>query len=349
MNTGSSLSLISESGSSSRRWVDNRECPTCGVTRSPLRSAGAPCDVTRKRKTMEFLLKRLPEYTDEALIKEIGRVAELVQHPKISTTEFRKHSRVSPSTIQKRFGSWEEALRAAGLSDRFDSSNKVVSKEDIVSELQRVSNLLGTDGFSREQFNANARFTDAVIRRAFGTWHKAMQAAGLSTSALGKRYTDEECFENLLQVWSHYGRPPQHREMTLVPSVVGPKAYTLRWGSWTKALYAFVEQVNKDVQTADAPLEKESSVTNGQYPTRKSKIEEENCRDIRLGLRYTVLNRDRFKCVICGNSPAMSIACRLHVDHIIPFSRGGKTEIGNLRTLCQDCNLGKSNRIEEDA
>lgn len=297
---------------------------------------------------MEFILKRLPEYTDEALIEEIGRVAELVQHPKISITEFKKHSRVNPSTIHKRFGGWEQALRVAGLSDRFDSSNRVVSKEKIISELQRVSNLLGTNGFSREQFNANARFTYAVIRRAFGTWHKAMQAAGLSTNALGKRYTDEECFENLLQVWSHYGRPPQHREMTLAPSVVGPKAYILRWGSWTKALYAFVEQVNKDVHTVDTSLGIESNVTDGP-PIRKSKVEEENCRDIKLGLRYTVLNRDRFKCVLCGNSPAMSVDCRLHVDHIIPFSKGGKTEIGNLRALCQYCNLGKSNRIEEDA
>lgn len=298
---------------------------------------------------MEFVLKRLPEYTDEALLGEIGRVAELIHHPTISTTEFRKHSRVSPSTIQKRFGSWEQALCAAGLSERFDSSNKEVSKEDIISELERVSNLLGVKEFSREQFNANAKFTDAVIRRAFGTWHKAMQAAGLSTNALGKRYTDEECFENLLQVWSHYGRAPQHREMTLAPSVVGPKAYTLRWGSWTKALYAFVERVNSDVQSADAPPGIDSGASISQSSTKKSKVEEENCRDIKLGLRYTVLNRDRFKCVLCGNSPAMSIDCRLHVDHIIPFSKGGKTEICNLRALCQHCNLGKSNRMEEDA
>lgn len=298
---------------------------------------------------MEFVLKRLPEYSDEALINEIKRVAELVQHPTISKAEFKKYSRAHWSTIERRFGSWKQALFVAGLSDRFDVSNESASKEDVIAELQRVSEIFGRQVFSSKQFNQHARFTEHLVRKAFGTWHKAMQAAGLSTNALGKRYTDEECFENMLQVWTHYGRPPQHREMTLAPSVVGPKAYTLRWGSWTKALYAFVERVNNDVQSANALPEIDSVDSISQSSTSKSKVEEENCRDIKLGLRYTVLNRDRFKCVLCGNSPAISIDCRLHVDHIIPFSKGGKTEIGNLRALCQNCNLGKSNRMEEGA
>lgn len=297
---------------------------------------------------MQFVLKRLPDYADETLIKEILRVAELVKDPTVSRTEFQKHSRVHTSTLEKRFGSWEQAMNAAGLSDRFDHSNKTISKEDIISELRRVSELLSQQVFSSKQFNRNANFSDHVVRKAFGTWHKAMQAAGLSTNALGKRYTDDECFENLLQVWSHYGRPPQHREMTLAPSVVGPKAYTLRWGTWTKALYAFVQRVNDDLQAVNTPMESESTVPDNQLSTIKLKSDEQNSRDIRLGLRYTVLNRDRFKCVLCGNSPAISVDCRLHVDHIFPFSKGGKTEIDNLRTLCQHCNLGKSNRIDEN-
>jgi 5-methylcytosine-specific restriction endonuclease McrA len=243
---------------------------------------------------------------------------------------------------EKRFGCWEKAMNAAGLSDRFDSSNKAVSKEDIITELQAVSSKLGTKTFSREQFNANAPFKDSVIRKVFGTWRKAMVAAGLTANKLGQRYSDEECFENLLQVWTHYGRQPQHREMSHPPSIVGPKAYTLRWGTWTKALYAFVSRVNDDLQSVNTSSEPKSQSSTA----LKSKTAERDSRDIRLGLRYTVLSRDRFKCVLCGNSPAISIDCHLHVDHIFPFSKGGKTEIDNLRTLCQRCNLGKSNRIE---
>lgn len=66
-------------------------------------------------------------------------------------------------------------------------------------------------------------------------------------------------------------------------------------------------------------------------------------RNINLRLRYQVLKRDNFKCVICGRSPAKDPNIELHIDHIIPWSKGGETIIDNLRTLCSDCNLGKSN------
>ena len=60
-------------------------------------------------------------------------------------------------------------------------------------------------------------------------------------------------------------------------------------------------------------------------------------------LRFDVFQRDRYKCVICGRSPATH-PVELHVDHIKPYSLGGETLLGNLQTLCSDCNLGKSNK-----
>lgn len=61
-------------------------------------------------------------------------------------------------------------------------------------------------------------------------------------------------------------------------------------------------------------------------------------------MRYNVLKRDGFRCQICGASQEDGVT--LHVDHIVPVSKGGKTEMKNLRTLCSRCNLGKSNKIE---
>ena len=61
-------------------------------------------------------------------------------------------------------------------------------------------------------------------------------------------------------------------------------------------------------------------------------------------LRYKILCRDGFRCVICGASASDGV--KLHVDHIIPVSKGGKTEASNLRTLCERCNLGKGDKIE---
>ena len=56
-------------------------------------------------------------------------------------------------------------------------------------------------------------------------------------------------------------------------------------------------------------------------------------------LRYDILRRDGFKCCICGATAEDGI--KLHVDHIKPVAKGGKTEKSNLRTLCDRCNHGK--------
>ena len=62
-------------------------------------------------------------------------------------------------------------------------------------------------------------------------------------------------------------------------------------------------------------------------------------------LRYDVLQRDGFRCQICGATAADGY--KLHVDHILPVSKGGKTEMSNLRTLCERCNMGKRDKIEK--
>jgi len=64
-------------------------------------------------------------------------------------------------------------------------------------------------------------------------------------------------------------------------------------------------------------------------------------RDISLQLRYQILKRDNFKCCACGTSPAKIPSVELHIDHIIPWSKGGETTLENLQTLCSKCNLGK--------
>jgi len=61
-------------------------------------------------------------------------------------------------------------------------------------------------------------------------------------------------------------------------------------------------------------------------------------------LRYEILKRDHFKCKICGRTKSDGV--KLHVDHIFPIAKGGKTESSNLRTLCDECNLGKKDKIE---
>ena len=62
---------------------------------------------------------------------------------------------------------------------------------------------------------------------------------------------------------------------------------------------------------------------------------------------FKVLQRDRFKCVLCGDHRGRNQECVLNVDHQIPWSKGGKTREDNLRTLCATCNVGRGDRFTD--
>jgi hypothetical protein len=298
---------------------------------------------------VKFELSRLAEYTEPEIVAELQRIAASVPaHAPLTKVAFNKLAKVDASTVGRRFGSWEKALKAAGLADRYSGRTvsgkmkvqlaRAMSNEDMLAELRRVAGALGNSALTHTQFNANSEIAAAALSSRFGSWGAALKAAGIAQGTLGRRYSESDYFENLLNVWTHYGRQPSYSEMNHPPSGITAGGYEKRWGTWRKALTAFIEAVN-----SDAPITATDIVT--EQPEIKSKrLAPEDRKKIPLGLRYFVLRRDNFKCVICGSSPATDPTCILHVDHIIAFSLGGKTVASNLRTLCMPCNVGKSNK-----
>jgi 5-methylcytosine-specific restriction endonuclease McrA len=107
---------------------------------------------------------------------------------------------------------------------------------------------------------------------------------------------------------------------------------------WRKALEKFVEFVNKEETPIIKDESEESRIDNLQPEfIKKHKTK----RNISWRLRFIVMRRDNFKCRGCGRSPARDPKIVLHVDHIIPWTKGGETVLDNLQTLCSICNLGK--------
>ena len=62
-------------------------------------------------------------------------------------------------------------------------------------------------------------------------------------------------------------------------------------------------------------------------------------------VRYRVLKKANGCCSLCGASKKVTT---LHIDHIVPRSRGGSNEESNLQVLCLKCNLGKGNKDSTD-
>jgi hypothetical protein len=205
-----------------------------------------------------FELDRLLSYDDDSLLAELQRVAALVKTPYLTATEFDKHSKAHSSAIRRRFGGWRQALTRANLEERY-SGNPAAKRaiyerftdERLIAELRAVSDKIGSKLVTTEAFNQVAEMNAETVRRRFGSWWAALKKAGLTISNLGKRYSEDEYFENLLAVWTHFGRQPKYGEMDSPPSTISSNAYEKKWGTWRKALLAFLDRVNADSRQDD--------------------------------------------------------------------------------------------------
>jgi len=66
---------------------------------------------------------------------------------------------------------------------------------------------------------------------------------------------------------------------------------------------------------------------------------------IPLNLRRRVIERDGLYCVYCDDDLRDA---EIHMDHVIPESKGGETSYNNLQVTCRKCNLAKGSLSEDD-
>lgn len=213
------------------------------------------------------------------------------------------------------------------------------SDEELLNDLKAVSNIINKDTVTMEEYNQYGKYHSTTLTRRFGSWFLCLQKAQLQMSRSKIGISNEALFDNIEKVWIKLGKQPSYTQMEEYGEFsIG--TYTKRFGGWRKALEAFVDYVNSTeikIDESEPTSNTTSDVAN--HITR---------RDINLRMRFIVMKRDNFKCCMCGRSPATTPGLELHIDHIIPWSKGGETVIDNLQTLCSDCNLGKSNLSETE-
>jgi Homing endonuclease associated repeat len=98
-----------------------------------------------------FELRRLAEYSDDAILAELRRVEALLPDGAFLESDFEWLGRVGRATIRRHFGSWFKALDAAGLAHRSTDQIKTrgghassrMSDEEILSMLKALAGKLG--------------------------------------------------------------------------------------------------------------------------------------------------------------------------------------------------------------
>ena len=82
-------------------------------------------------------------------------------------------------------------------------------------------------------------------------------------------------------------------------------------------------------------------VKKGVYKYDPDYVSKKELDDFTLEIKKSILERDGYKCVICGRTAKEGY--ELHVDHILPKDKGGKATLENGQTLCSICNFRKKN------
>ena len=256
--------------------------------------------------------------TDDELLCDLRRVAGGLGKTRLSFGDYYRTGRFSCNTVCRRFGSWTAALNRVGLEP---ANHTNISAAVLLADIRRVADLHQPARLRANQYLLHGKYSAKIVNRLFGRWQTAAEAAGLLPVVCVAR-NERELFENLKTVWQKLGHRPRYADLKQPMSKFGAKAYTRRFGTLRKALQAFLEwQCGTRVEKTPTPR---------------------GPRSINLRLRFMILRRDHFRCVACGQSPATDNSVKLHVDHIKPWSKGGQTIAQNLQTLCQTCNLGKS-------
>lgn len=205
---------------------------------------------------------------------------------------------------------------------------KIVTKnnsdEELIKDVIYVANLYNQKTVTMEQYNEFGKFHSTTLTRRFESWSKVLLKASLLPSRSKINISNEELFNNLYNVWLKLGRQPCYKEFKKPLSLFSAGTYENRFGSWNKALEKFIEYVNQLEKPSEQVINSEQQIIEDiKFKIKKHKTK----RDPTWRLRFLVLKRDNFTCVMCGHSPIKNPEIELHVDHIKPWSKGEKQNL----------------------
>lgn len=163
-------------------------------------------------------------YSTAELQAELRRAADLIPDGALSERQFRAVGTVSVATYLRRFGSWREALDAAGLSHRYSGRTvsakmraqtaRTLTNDQLLAELRRIADHTGRSYVTGLDLRAYSPVNKSVFIARFGTWPAALAAAGLNMAPRGRYYTDDNLAANLRAVIDVHGRTPGCQKWT---------------------------------------------------------------------------------------------------------------------------------------
>lgn len=110
--------------------------------------------------------------SDVELLDDLRRVAGLLGKTTVLYGEYPVHGRCASRIFETCFGSWNEALRAAGLEI---GRRQDISDQQLFENMERVWTLLGRQPRREEMKKPTSAFSKGTYERRFGGWRQALE------------------------------------------------------------------------------------------------------------------------------------------------------------------------------
>ncbi len=230
----------------------------------------------------------------------------------------------------------EYAIKQMGYSD--DQARRRINAMRLLKELPQIQEKIETGALNLTHLNqAGALFSQERKAQVTRTSEeklelltkierqpkRAVEKTLVNESLLKPLLADVASFTSLKPVELEQFSPEMQKKIMRLMEV---RAHT------NKNLVSVLEHaVDVALEKSDQMVKAVRSAPARKCYDRQNKPEQKG-RYIPAALRSEVYMRGGGQCSSCGSRRLIEI------DHVIPFSKGGETEISNLRLLCRSCN-----------
>lgn len=171
------------------------------------------------------------KYTTQELVDEINRVAENVGRAP-TLQDMRDEGKHSATTYYNRFGSWKEALIAAGYEAR--EPEKEAPVDELLSEIGRLADEYG-HAPSAKEMNEDGEYWASTYCRRFGSWNDAIRESGHEPTPESTQISDDELLAEVQRLAEELGSLPSFNDMA-EHGKYAPQTYVRHFGSWNAAI-----------------------------------------------------------------------------------------------------------------
>lgn len=143
--------------------------------------------------------------SDEELLEDLRRVEKKIGKSP-TCEEYRTYGNYSYTTYYRRFGGWNDAKAAAGLSQYAKTEDFAITEKELLEDLRHVARKIGKSP-TKKEYRLHGEYDPDTIGNRFDGWNSAKDIIGLHRNK-DFDITDEDLLKDLKRVAKKINRSP---------------------------------------------------------------------------------------------------------------------------------------------